>query len=321
MNEWENDAPQVLKDIYNAIYDDDWMWIVTWGKNRQGKSTLNMKLAYAIYKDWDKVLSSIAWNLSQLRYKIKKGDPARFPTKNGLHMRVPVLILDDFGATSNKAKTQHQPAWDVFKGAFDTYSTKVAVILANMLVPSEPTYQIYQKFTHELFVPQRGEAKYDKVEWQQDYGGWRPRQDKDWIQTFTFGKVPDDVYKQYDDMRCSIADELDQQIDDIEADTVIASILRRLQKDDIELMELLAAKGQIQYDALHDTYGNKYHDALVRGKSRGLIVPIRKGTSYWYDLTDLGFQTLLAWQQQQTAQQTTEKPNLLKPLKTFTPSH
>jgi hypothetical protein len=249
---------------------------------------------------------------------MKRGLPAQILTNNGLHNRVPVFILDDFGATSNKAKTQHLPAWDVFKGAFDTYSTRVAIILGNMLVPTEPTYQIYQKFTHELFVTTRGTAKYDAVDWQQDYGGWQARQNKQWIQDFTFGKVPDDVYKQYDEQRCAIADELDQQIDDIEADTVITSVLKRLQSLDIELMELLEHKGQVNYEFLYTDCGNKFHDALIRGKSRSLIVPIRKGTSYWYDLTDLGFQVLYAWRQQR---ETNETLKSLKPLETLPQSH
>jgi hypothetical protein len=74
-------------------------------------------------------------------YELQKGIPERVPTRNGLHMRVPLLIWDDFGAHSNKAKTQHERGWDTFKGAFDTLGTKLGVLLANMVNPTEPTQQ------------------------------------------------------------------------------------------------------------------------------------------------------------------------------------
>jgi hypothetical protein len=309
--------PKVVEDIWDAIYNDEWMWLCTWGKNRKGKSTLAMQLAYEVYQDWDQVLQSIVWNLGQLKYKIKNGLPKTILTRNGLHNRVPVLIPDDFGATSNKAKTQHELAWDIFKGAIDTYSTRVAVLLGTMLQPSEPTFQIYQKFTHELWVYAKGRAKYDEVDWQQDFKGWQARQNKNWIDSFTFEPLPSDVYKQYDEMRCSIADELDQQIDDIIMDTQTAVTLKRLQPDDIGLMELIEAKGQVQYDVLYTTYGNKYHNALVRCKARSLVVPIRKQTSYWYDLTTFGFQVLEARRQAQKEEEDKAKV----PLKTLNISH
>lgn len=284
--------PQVLKDIWQAIYEDSWMWLACWGPNRKGKSTLAMKLAYEIYGDWDQVLQSIVWNLGQLKYKIKNGLPRRILTRNGLHDRVPILILDDFGATSNKAKTQHELAWDIFKGAIDTYSTKVAVLIGTMLIPSEPTFQVYQKFTHELFIYEKGKAKYDKVDWQQDYRGWQARQGKNWIDSFTFEPMPMEYYKQYDESRCSIADELDQQIDDAIVETQMPSMIKRLQPLDVELMELIEARQQVSYDYLHEMCSDKYHDALIRCKARSLVVPVRKQTAYWYDLTDLGYQVL-----------------------------
>lgn len=310
----EPKKPEVIKDLWDAILDDSWMWIVCWGKNRKGKSTLAMKLAYEVYGDWDQVLQSIVWNLAQLKYKMKNGLPRKILTRNMLHDRVPLLIADDFGATSNKAKTQHELAWDIFKGAIDTYSTRVAVLLGTMLIPSEPTYQIYQKFTHELWVYDKGKVKYDEVDWQQDYGGWQSKQNKDWVDIFTFDPIPQDVYKQYDEMRCSIADELDQQIDDVIQETQMPLLLKRLQPLDVELMELIESRGQVNYAYLYEDCNNKYHDAIIRCKSRSLVVPIRKQTSYWYDLTDLGFQLLQAWRQSQIEQTT-------KPLKTLTVTH
>lgn len=313
----EAKKPKVVEDIWDAIYNDEWMWICTWGKNRKGKSTLAMQLAYEIYQDWDHVLQSIVWNLAQLKYKMKNKQPKTILTRNMLHDRVPMLILDDFGATSNKAKTQHELAWDIFKGAIDTYSTRVAILLGTMLQPSEPTFQIYQKFTHELWVCFKGTAKYDEVGWQQDFKGWQARQKKDWIQAFTFDPIPAEVYKQYDEMRCSIADELDQQIDDVITESQTPMLLKRLQPIDIELMELIEARGQVGWEYLYAECQNKYHDALIRCKARSLVVPIRKQTAYWYDLTNFGYQILLAWREQSKGKE--EKQ--VEPLKSLTTSH
>ena len=111
--------PKLIRDVWDAILNDKWMWIVVWGKPRCGKTTLQMQTAYEVYEDWDKVLKSFVWNLSGLLYKMDKGEPELIPTLNKLHMRIPILLYDDWGAHSNKAETQYDRAWDIFKGGFD----------------------------------------------------------------------------------------------------------------------------------------------------------------------------------------------------------
>jgi len=214
MTETEKGKIKLLRDIQHAIKDDDWMWIVVWGKPRTGKTTIQLKTAFDVYQDWDKVLQSIVFNLNGILYKMKKGEPCKIRTDNGLHDRVPILLPDDFGAQCNKAKTQHEPAWDIFKGAFDTLGTKVAVIMASMGNPSGATQQLQEKYTHEVYVESRGHAKYDVVQWQQNFNGWQARQDKTWLCSFPFEPAPMDVYKEYDAMRLDLVDELIQQIDD-----------------------------------------------------------------------------------------------------------
>lgn len=284
--------PEIIQDIWNAILDDRWMWIAVWGGQRLGKTTVQLQCSYSVYKDWDQVLESVVFNLAGILYKMDQGRPCRIMTRNRLHNRVPILLLDDFGAASNKAKTQHDPTWDIFKGAFDTFATKIAVLMASMVVPTEPTFQLYEKFTHEVWVYSRGCAKYDVSGWQQNYKGWQGRQKKEWIDTFDFEQVPTDVYKQYDEMRMSLVDELEQQIKDTMADTLTVSTIKRLAPSDIELMEVIQQKGMISRPFLAETMGGKYHDALIRCKARSLIVPVRKQTAYWYDLTDFGLQVL-----------------------------
>jgi len=284
--------PAIIRDVWNAILDDKWAWIVVWGEQRCGKTSFKMQVAYEVYKDWDKVLQSFVFNLSGLLYKIDKGEPERVPTLNKLHMRVPLILFDDWGGSSNKAYTQYDKSWDIFKGAFDLLGTKLSVLMASMVDPAEPTYQLQQKYTHEVFITKRGVYKYDRVVWDQDFTGWKPRKRKEWVETNYFEPIPEDVYKTYDEMRLSLVDEVEQRIKDTMVETQTEAILKRLQPSDVELMQIVSKRGQISWKYLHDSLPDKYKEALIRCKARNLMIPIRKGTVYWYDLTDLGIEIL-----------------------------
>jgi adenosyl cobinamide kinase/adenosyl cobinamide phosphate guanylyltransferase len=286
------EKPQVVKDIWKAILEDDWMWIVVWGKPRSGKSTIQMSLGYEVYKDWDQVLQSLVYNLAGILYKMDNGIPCRIMTRNKFHNRVPVLLADDFGAQGNKAKTQHELAWDTFKGMFDTLATKIAVIIASMGMPTSLTQQLAEKYTHEIYVPSKGVAKYDRVDWQQNFAGWQPKQNKDWIQIFDFEPVPIDVYKQYDEFRMSLVDELEQLVKDSMAESQILSTIKRMQQIDFDFLELLHSKGTVTNDWINEEENRKYKDALMRCKARSLAVPLKRGSSYHYDITDFGLEVL-----------------------------
>lgn len=285
--------PQVVKDIRRVIDNDEWMWIVCWGEPRCGKSTLSLLIAYKIYKDWDKVLNSVVFNLGQAIYKIEKGLPELWPTRNLLHDRIPILIWDDFGAYSNKAITQHDQAWDTFKGAFDTLGTKIAVLLANMVSPFSPTQQLQTKFTHELWIQKRGHCKYDRVKSQQDYRGWNPRSSKVWLQEFNFKEIPGDVFKQYDEMRMNLCDEVIQKLKDEIVETHMDSLMKRVQPLDVQLLQLIEMKGPVYSLQVEKEMGPQGRDVITRLKSRQLITPIRCGVNYYkYDITDLAIQLL-----------------------------
>ncbi len=282
----------LMHDIWSAILQDSWMWVVVWGQPRTGKSTILLTTGYGIYQDWDMTLQAFVFNLNGLLYKMKKGEPCRLPTLNGLHMRVPILFLDDFGAQCNKAKTQHEPAWDIFKGAFDTLATKVGVLMASMGSPAGATQQIQEKYTHEVYLDHKGHAKYDVVDWQQNYYGWQVRQDKTWLHSFTFDPIPMDVYKQYDEMRLSLVDDLIQQIDDSQIENEGLKTFRRLTTDDVQLIEMLAQRGSIPWAWFADAHNEKWKEVVKRCKARGIVVPVPHGTAYWYDLTDFGYNML-----------------------------
>jgi hypothetical protein len=280
----EDETPQVVEDVWNAILNDDWMNIVIWGPPRKGKTTIQLKIAFAVYKDWDQVLEAFVYDLSGLMYKMKRGIPCRIMTRNKLHNRVPLLMPDDFGAHGNKAKTQHEPAWDILKGAIDAYGTIFSVLLSSMGTPDSLTQQLQGKYTHEIFVPRRGYAKYDVVDWRQNYKGWQPNRKKTWRDEFKFGNIPMDIYKQYDEQRMELVELLNQQIEDAMIDNETGRILNRMEPIDKELVKLIAEQGVLTRGFFNDPANRKYREPLKKAKARSLVINVRKG----WDLTEFG---------------------------------
>ena len=294
MVKWK-DYPTVVRDMLSAIHDDRYMWVVIWGEARTGKSDLGLLILYYIYKDWKKVLNAITFNLSQTVYKLKHNLPELWPTRNLLHDRIPALLWDDFGAHSNKARTQHDLAWDTFKGGFDVLGTRIGVLMATMIEPSEPTQQLQNKYTHELWVFERGWAKYDRYRAQQDYKTFRPRGHKTWIDTFEFDLIPDDVFKEYDQMRQALADEVLVAIEDTMVESHLGYLMKRLEPLDIQLMRKIRDYGPIYHKKVYEEFGQDLgKKVLTRLKSRGVISPVRDlQTGYSkYDMNEIGFEIL-----------------------------
>jgi len=274
-----------------------------------------MMIMYKIYKDWDLVLNAIVFNLNQLLYKMSKGEPKLFPTlTKPCHMRVPVLLMDDFAAQCGKAKTQHERVWDLFKGSFDTLGTRIGVLLATMIEPTSPTQQLLLKYTHEIMVtavsPEKRIYKYDSCRREQDFGGWKARQKKDWIEEQEFTKIPLDVYKQYDEMRMSLVDEVFVSMQDQMSEDTIGDLMRKIEPVDFQLLRLIKTVGPIHHHKLTDELGEGDKEALVRCKARGLIVPQRKSTAYYtYDITGLALDLLKACEVRDHKAKTSQSSN------------
>jgi len=316
-----SDEPKLIQDLWHIIDQDVYAWLPVWGEPRCGKTTICLLSMYKVYKDWDDVLAAIVFNLNQFIYKLRKGEPRLFPTRTKpCHMRVPILLIDDFASSCGKAKTQHEKSWDVVKGSWDVLGTRVGVIFASMVEPTSPTQQLLLKYTHEIKVERLADNtriyKYDRCNREQDFRGWKTRQKKDWLETQEFGQVPLDVYKQYDEMRMSLVDEVLVSITDTMVDDTLSSVIRRLEPIDIQLMEFIKLKGPINYHSIYETVGRKKgKNAMSRCKARGLVVPKRqKGHHYIYDLTDFGYEVL------KELEKPKEEPHgkLLKPLKIVT---
>jgi hypothetical protein len=279
---------QLFEDVYEAVYGDSMMWVVIWGEARCSKSTLAGWILYSLYKDWHMVLDAFGYSITEIMHKLINGIPARFPTRNQLHMRVPALNFDDFGSNANKASTQHDIAWDTIKGTWDLLGTRLGVLCATMLDPSEATQQL-QRYTHEVHCLGKGHYKYDKVIWEQDFRGWRTRPKKIFIEENTFDKWPDEIYRQYDDRRQSLCDEAFIRIQDMTVLSQLDFVMRMSKPLDFEIMQLIDTQGPIDNTEGWKQFGDEGKLAVTRMKARSLIMPVQKTKgNYRLELTPLG---------------------------------
>ena len=287
---------KVIRDLWHYILEDYWAYVVVWSPPRLGKSTCKMRIANCVYHDWEMVLDSIVFNLGGLLFKMEKKLPMRIWEKKHLHYRIPMLIGDDWGANANKAKTQSEPAWDLVKGMWDTLGTAITAVFVSMNQPDEITRQLANKYTHELYIEKRGVAKWDKVFWSQNFYGWQPNQKKDWKQTFEFDEVPSDIYARYDEMRCSLVDEMRIQVQAKIADTETDRIMKRLTPADYEALELIHRLGPLSDAQVRASPSpERLKEAIKKCRAYGLLIPVRGDLAEHrsrHDISDLGLEIL-----------------------------
>jgi hypothetical protein len=299
---------KLFQDIKNAILDDGYIWAVIHGPPRSSKSTLALHAGYYIYQDWDKVIDAIIFNLPSLMNRIETGKPCRWPTVNGLHRRVPLVVYDDFGVHSNKADTQHSSAWDIFKGGFDCIGTELGVLLATMVNAEEATSQLQNKYNVEITVKTKGHYKYDKVEWLQDYKGFRTRMKKTWVENGTFDPIPKEVYQRYDQMRMELTKEVFVRIKDALSYDNMDFLLRMLKPEDEQFLRLIDNKGPTRFEAAIDTLQEKTKDTITRCRARNLIISVNAGKGHCkYEISQLGKDLLMTLDSDERASQRIDK--------------
>lgn len=290
----------LLKRVHRAVHTDDWMFICCWGPNRKGKTTLAGNVSFSVYRDWDKVLESILFQVGQFFYKIKAGQPERWTPKGAFHPRVPLLIWDDMAVHMNKAVSQYDISVDYFKGYFQAVATDLGCLIGTMLVPTGITLQLVEVYTHELYVGSKGHYKFDTSRWLQSYRGWDVTSHKQWMESGTFKEWPRDVYKEYSEVRAALTQEMKIKIHDYMTSEV-PYIIKRLPRESIAILETLHGRGPMDQSMVkrrfEDVCGD-YTAALANLKARDLIVSSRREKRYLFDLTELGLEVIKVLQAQ-----------------------
>ena len=177
--------------------------------------------------------------------------------------------------------------------------------------PDEITRQLANKYTHELFIPQRGIAKFDKITWRQNFYGWQPNQKKKWKQSFDFAEIPSDIYARYDERRCGLVDELNIAIHDAIAESDTDKTLKRMIPHDYSFLDWIHTKGIVTDAQIRLAVAEEMFDcdAKKRCISRNLIVPCGYDKEKHYskfDVTDFGLEIIRLNQLQEA------DPNKLK---------
>lgn len=297
---------QLFKDIRSAVFDDDYIFGTIHGPPRCSKSTMGLWCGYSIYEDWDKTFQATVFNLASVIQRMEDGKPERWPTSNGLHSRVPYLLWDDFAVGGgNKAESQHNYSWDIFKSCFDVLGTSIGVLMLTMVDAGSATQQLQGKYNIEVFITEKGKYKYDKVIWKQDFNGFRTIMKKDFIEVGEFSPIPMPRYKEYDEMRKDLNKQAFVRLKDAMSVDTVDALLKILQPDDVQLLSLIRQKGPVKYDLAKDKLGESYKDTLTRCKARSLIIPTNLGNNnYKLDLSSIGLDVLAALEKNGTIPKT-----------------
>jgi hypothetical protein len=289
--------PRLFTDTYNSVYDDSFNFFIFWGPPRSSKTTIAGWVLHNLFdNDWNKVLMSFAFNLDQTMHRIENGIPNKIWTKNGFHNRLPGVCWDDFAASGgDKAVSQYDESFDLLKGSYDVLGTALTNLLITMVDPSAITNQLMLKYTGEIQVTEKGKYKFDKVQFEQDYKGWKPRIKKIPIEINTFDPWPKNIYQEYDQMRMSLVPEAFQRIRDAQSLSRVDVVLKLINAEDVNLLRLIQTKGAIKSSIAATEFGASYKQTVVRCKSRNLVNPMLCGHNYYkLDLSTLGIEVLKA---------------------------
>jgi predicted transcriptional regulator len=94
-------------------------------------------------------------------------------------------------------------------------------------------------------------------------------------------------------MRCGLADEVLLSINETMATIQVEAIVKRIQRIDMDILDLIRRVGPTYYTNITYSVEGEIKEAIIRLKSRGLIVPRREESGYYkYDITELGFNVL-----------------------------
>ena len=240
--------------------------VVIWGKQGSYKSNLAMQLSFEIYQDWDWVLRRL---LLQPQDAIKIYKETRETGK-----RIPLIILDDITTIFPKQ------LWFINKELFTLLQQFIATIRMRFsnIISTTPIIDnivsaLAENITFEALNTPKMVCIVERYMWMLDrYYAAKSRFKKVVVECFKFNpkRVPSDVWKEYEDRRWAVTDEIVSKIEkkfDLEKLAV--------GKNRKELKKLLPSKDEVIAKFRSDGYKisqqtayrllMKYEEALLNG--------------------------------------------------------
>jgi len=241
----------LLEELRRCNAEDDFVFLPFWGKPRKGKSTLALILLNYLLGGWDDVLHYFVYNLPELLTLM-------YETRREKKI-LPLIVWDDFGVHGGKRTKSFDQAHKSFSELFDAIGKLCHGLVATGNRPDGTIPALRERYHGEVLVDPRGHFNYVSYEWKLAY--YLPGQPyfaKIWVEESDFGKVPDEIYKKYDEDRVRLLDVKMAEVEGmLSANTSIKNQTFKMTDIDIDILKkiAIAAKGSVRDDHLKNGIG------------------------------------------------------------------
>ncbi|RLG76816.1 MAG: hypothetical protein DRO12_03780 [Thermoprotei archaeon] len=194
--------------LVDAVKEGGYETVCIWGIQGSGKSSYMLQMGYWIYKDWDKVLSSLVFKPNDFVKRLKS-----IP----VNRRTPCLLWDDIGVhyPSSTFKTDIKQ-YEAIDSAWAAVRTKCNIIIMTIPLIDRLAKNIKDNVTFEVFLGRnqkvmirrlfhlpglnRMESNFFKILLEKPY-------------KINLYDVPTDVFKEYWELRLRLTEEALDRLD------------------------------------------------------------------------------------------------------------
>ena len=236
-------SEKLLSLMRKAIENDGFLFIGILGDKGLGKSVLTLNLAYEILEDWQKTLKHMIYTISDYN-----NIPYRSDLERHVDGRVKVIAWDDFALHTSSygfTKRGEREALIDFVENFEVVREDVAVLIVNCATWEMIPPKLRDNAHVFIQMTKRGKGEI----WVKSRGWLFLRRDYKKIGEIECEKIPDDVYRQYREMKRK-AKAVKERMALIRQKEKAKALAEELTEEELNDPELLAAYG------IYDLHGN-----------------------------------------------------------------
>lgn len=236
-------SEKLLSLMRKAIENDGFLFIGILGDKGLGKSVLTLNLAYEILEDWQKTLKHMIYTISDYN-----NIPYRSDLERHVDGRVKVIAWDDFALHTSSygfTKRGEREALIDFVENFEVVREDVAVLIVNCATWEMIPPKLRDNAHVFIQMTKRGKGEI----WVKSRGWLFLRRDYKKIGEIECEKIPDDVYRQYREMKRK-AKAVKEKMALIRQKEKAKTLAEELTEEELNDPELLAAYG------IYDLHGN-----------------------------------------------------------------